>query len=218
MSYSVVVGNLQKPMNIKLTVIIISCLILTSCRQSEKSQETMKQAMDVYLYAELNDDIKIDSSLVLTNKALEFDDQNFSALNHKATLLFRKKDSKGLIQVADKLIELSDKPFYQGQKAMFLELEGEIDEANEYYSKAIEKYDDYLKTDTLNFDLLIEYVGILEASGDTTKANKILTNMKEMDFEDYQIEMIGLYKEQAVSKKQLIKYWAGEIEYEQIGE
>ena len=178
----------------------------------------MKQAMDVYLYAELNDDIKIDSSLVLTNKALEFDDQNFSALNHKATLLFRKKDSKGLIQVADKLIELSDKPFYQGQKAMFLELEGEIDEANEYYSKAIEKYDDYLKTDTLNFDLLIEYVGILEASGDTTKANKILTNMKEMDFEDYQIEMIGLYKEQAVSKKQLIKYWAGEIEYEQIGE
>ncbi|WP_184493403.1 tetratricopeptide repeat protein [Algoriphagus iocasae] len=178
----------------------------------------MEQAMDVYLYAELNDDIKIDSSLVLTNKALEFDDQNFSALNHKVTLLFRKKDSKGLIQVADKLIELTDKPFYLGQKAMFLELEGKIDEANVYYSRAIEKYDYYLKSDTLNFDLLIEYVGILEASGDTTKANKTLTDMKEMDFEDYQIEMIDLYKEQAVSKKQLIKYWTGEIEYEQIGE
>ncbi len=174
--------------------------------------------MDVYLYAELDDEIKIDSSLSLTIKALEYDDQNFNALNHKATLLFRKKDSKGLIQVADKLIELTDKPFYLGQKAMFLELEGEIDESNKYYSRAIEKYDDYLKTDTLNFDLLIEYVGILEASGDTTKANKILTDMKEMDFEDYQIEMIDLYKEQAVSKKQLIKYWTGEIEYEQIGE
>ena len=178
----------------------------------------MKQAMDVYLYAELDDDIKIDSSLSLTNKALEYDDQNFNALNHKATLLFRKKDSKGLIQVADKLIELTDKPFYLGQKAMFLELEGKIDESNKYYSRAIEKYNDYLKTDTLNFDLLIEYVGILEASGDTTKANKILTDMKEMDFEDYQIEMIDLYKEQAVSKKQLIKYWTGEIEYEQLGE
>jgi len=61
-------------------------------------------------------------------------------------------------------------------------------------------------------------VGILEASGDTAKANKILTVMKEMDFGDYQIEMIDLYKEQAVSKKQLMKYWTGEIEYEQIGE
>lgn len=178
----------------------------------------MKQAMDVYLYSDLNDDIKIDSSLALTDKALEFDDQNFNALNHKMTLLFRKKDSKGLIQVTDRLIELTYKPFYFGQKAMFLELEGEIDEANEYYSKAIEKYDDYLKTDTLNFDLLIEYVGFLEASGDTTKANKTLTDMKEMDFEDYQIEMIDLYKEQTVSKKELIKYWTGEIEYEQIGE
>lgn len=178
----------------------------------------MKQAMDVYFYSELEDYIKIDSSLSLTNKALEYDNQNFNAFNHKTTLLFRKKDSKGLIQVANKLIELTDKPFYLGQKAMFLELEGQIDKANEYYSKAIEKYDNYLKTDTLNFDLLIEYVGILEASGDTTKANKILTDMKEMDFEDYQIEMIDLYKEQAVSKKQLIKYWTGEIEYEQIGE
>jgi tetratricopeptide (TPR) repeat protein len=178
----------------------------------------MKQAMDVYLYAELEDNIKIDSSLSLTNKALEFDDQNIIALNHKATILFRKKDSKGLIQVADKLIELTNKPFYLGQKAMFLELEGKIDEANEYYSRAIIKYGDYLKTDTLNFDLWIEYVGIMEASGDTTKANKILSDMKEIDFEDYQIEMIDLYEKQAISKKQLIKYWKGEIKYEQIGE
>lgn len=178
----------------------------------------MKQAMDVYLYAELDDDIKVDSSLALTNKVLESDDQNLSALNHKATLLFKKKDSKGLIQVADKLIELTDKPFYLGQKAMILEFEGKIEKANEYYSKAIEKYDGYLKTDTLNFDLFIEYVEILEAYGDSAKADKILTDMKEMDFEDYQIEMIELYKEQAISKKQLIKYWSGEIKYEQIGE
>ena len=205
-------------MNIRLIVIIISSLILTSCRQPEKSKEAMKQAMDVYLYAELNDDIKIDSSLALTNKALKFDDINFSALNHKAILLFRKKDSKGLIQVADKLIELTGKPFYFGQKAMYLELEGKTQEAKEYYSRALKEYNEFLRSDTLNFDLMIEYVGILEASGDSLKADKILTEMKEMDFEDYQIEMIDLYKEQAVSKKQLIKYWTGEIEYEQIGE
>jgi len=42
--------------------------------------------------------------------------------------------------------------------------------------------------------------------------------MKDMDFEGYQLQMIDLYKEQAVSKKQLIKYWTGEIEYEQVEE
>ena len=191
---------------------------MTSCRQSEKSKEAIKQAMDVYLNAELNDDIKVDSSLALTNKALDFDDQNFRALNHKATLLFRKKDSKGLIKVADKLIELTDKPFYLGQKGIYLELEGKTQEAKEYYSRAIEKYEDFLISDTLNFDLMIEYVGILEASGNSLKADKILTEIKQMDFEDYQIHMVELYKEQAISKEQLIKYWTGEIEYEQIGE
>lgn len=177
----------------------------------------MKQAVDVYLSSELKEYIKIDSSLALTSKALDYDDQNFTALNHKSTLLFRKKDSKGLIEIADKLIELTGKPFYLGQKAMFLELEGDFQEAEKYYSRAIEKYQEYLKTDTSNFDLMVEYVGILEASGDTSKADKILTDMKEMDFEDYQIEMIDLYKEQAVSKEDIFKYWIGEIEYEQIG-
>lgn len=191
---------------------------MTSCRQSESSKELMKQAMDVYLYAELDDDIKIDSSLALTNKALEFDNQNYSALNHKATLLFRKKDSQGLIQVADELIELTDKPFYLGQKAMFLELEGKNLEAKEYYSRALKEYSAFLRSDSLSFDLMLEYVGLLEASGDSLKADIILSEMKEMEFEEYQMEMIDLYEEQVVSKKQLMKYWTGEIEYEQIGE
>ena len=191
---------------------------MISCRQSEKSEEVMEQAINVYLNPELNDGVKIDSSLALTNKAIELDNQNFRALNHKAILLFRKKDSKGLIQVADKLIELTDKPFYLGQKAMYLELEGDFQEAEEYYSRAIAKYQEYLKTDTLNFDLMMEYVGILEASGDTLKADKILNNMKEMDFENYQLEMLDLYKKESVSKEQLTKYWTGEIKYEQIGE
>ena len=205
-------------MNIRLIVLLISCLILTSCRQSEKSKEMMKQAMDVYLRAELNDDIKIDSSLAQTNKALEYDDKNLNALNHKAILLFRKKDSKGLNQLADQLFVLTGKPLYLGQKGMYLELEGKTQEAKEYYSRAIEKYKEYLRTDTLNFDLMLEYVGVLEASGDSLNADKILVDMKKMDFEDYQIEMIDLYKEQVVSKEQLIKYWKGEIEYDQIGE
>lgn len=182
-------------MNIRLTLVVICSVIIISCRQSEKSKEVMKHAIDVYLYSELNDSIKIDSSLSLTNKAIELDDQNFNALDHKATLLFKKKDSKGLIQIADKFIQLTEKPFYLGQKAIYLELDGNSKEAEQYYTKAITKYQEYVKTDTLNFDLMFEYIGILEASGDTLKANKILNDMKEMDFEDYQIDILEKYKE-----------------------
>lgn len=178
----------------------------------------MKQAMDVYLYSVLDDSVKIDSALSLTNKALELDDQNFNALNHKMILLFRKKDLEGLIQVVDIIIQLTEKPLYLGQKAMYLELSNKSDEAKEYYDKAIDKYQEYLKTDSLNFDLLIEYVGILEASDDTVKADKILNEMKQMYFEDYQKDILEIYKGQYVSKEQVFKYWKGEIEYDQIGE
>ncbi|MCB0459800.1 MAG: hypothetical protein KDC74_07285 [Flavobacteriaceae bacterium] len=179
----------------------------------------MKQAMDAYMNSELNDNVKIDSSLSLTNKAIEYNEQNINALNHKATLLFRKKDAKGLIEIADRLIQLRpEKPFYLGQKAIYLDLEGSSQEAKKYYEKAIDKYQDYLKKDTLNFDLMMEYVGILEASGDTLMADKTLNDMKEMDFNDYQKKILDLYKEQSVSKEQLLRYWNGEIEYDQIGE
>jgi len=202
----------------RFLILIISGFILTSCRQSEKSEEVMKQALNIYYRSKLNADAEIDSSFALTNKALELDDKNVSALNHKITLLFRKKNSKGLIKVSDKLIQLIDKPYYLGQKAMFLELDGKLNEAQEYYSKAIQKYEELLKTDTLNFDLMFEYVWILEAAEDTVKANKILTEMRELDFEDYQIEILDIYKEQSVSKEQVIKYWNGEITYDQIVE
>ncbi|MDR9399506.1 MAG: hypothetical protein RI562_10625 [Salibacter sp.] len=178
----------------------------------------MEKAMDVYLNSDLKDDIKIDSSLKLTNKALEFDDQNFGALNHKATLLFRKKDSKGLIQVVDKQIELTDKPFYLRQKAIYLELHGDSQKAAKYYSSAIAKYQEHLKSDTQNFDLMIEYLGALESSGDTLKADKVLSDMKKMDFKDYQKEILSLYKDQYVSKEQIFKYWKGEIKFYQIGQ
>ena len=206
-------------MRIKLILLAICCFTIVSCQQTEKSKEMMKQAMDAYMNSELNDNVKIDSSLSLTNKAIEYNEQNINALNHKATLLFRKKDAKGLIEIADRLIQLRpEKPFYLGQKAIYLDLEGSSQEAKKYYEKAIDKYQDYLKKDTLNFDLMMEYVGILEASGDTLMADKTLNDMKEMDFNDYQKKILDLYKEQSVSKEQLLRYWNGEIEYDQIGE
>ncbi len=192
----------------------MSFLALVSCRQPKKSKEMIKQAMSVYRNTELKDNVRIDSSLQLTNKALQFDDQNFNALNHKEILLIRKRDSKGLIEVADKLFHLTGKPLYLGQKALYLEFDGKPNEARVYYDRAIQKYQEYLKIDTLDFNLMMEYVGILEISGNTLKAKKILSQMKQMDFEEYQIKMIDLYKEQSIPKEQFLKYWKGEIKYD----
>lgn len=174
--------------------------------------------MDIYLFSELREDIKIESSLGLINKALRLDDENCLALNHKAIILFRKKDSKGLIRISDKLFQITDNPFYLGQKAIYLELEGKSRQAEEYYSRALDKYPKFLKSDTLNFDFMIEYIEILEASGATLKADKVLNDMKQMDFEDYQKEKLEVYKEESISKERIAKYWAGEIKYDEIPE
>lgn len=200
-----------------LYAILFLTLALTSCRQTEKSKEALSRAMDTYMNAELDEKTKIDSSLMLTNKALAYDDQNLDALHHKTTLLFRKKDLPGLLQVTDKLIELTDYPIYLGQKAMFLELDGKTEEAKVYYSQAIDGYDKLIQSDKQNFNLMLEYVDVLEGSGDSLKAESTLQELKDMHFENYSSDMIDLYREQVVSKKMLFQYWKGEIGYDQIG-
>lgn len=184
-------------MELRIIFLVFYCLIITSCRQTEKSKEVMKEAIDVYLSSDLANTIKIDKSLELTNKALMLDNQNISALTHKTTLLFRKKDINGLLQTVDDLIKLRpEKPYYLAQKALYLELRGDSSRATEYYNSALTKYQDHLKSDSIDFNLLLEYVGLLEVTGDTTSAKEILTKMQRMDFDDSQREILSMYKTQ----------------------
>jgi tetratricopeptide (TPR) repeat protein len=177
----------------------------------------MKEAMDVYLFSDLTDSAKVEKSLILTNRALELDDHNLAALSHKQTLLFIKKDIEGLLKTTDYLIKLMPKkPFYLGQKALYLELRGDSVKASAYYDKSVRMYQEYIKTDSLNFNLMMEYIGVLEASGDTTLANKTLDRMEKMNFDESQKEIIQFSKHQSSSKNNLKRYLKGEIEYTQI--
>ncbi|MFC6999042.1 tetratricopeptide repeat protein [Rufibacter roseus] len=177
----------------------------------------MEKAMDVYLSSELDDKIKIDSSFSLTSIALELDSKNIQALTHKTTLLYRKKDIEGLIRTVDELIVLKPEiPQFLGQKALFLELKGDTTLAKEYYARALNMYEDYLNKDSLNFDLRLEYIGMLEAAGDTASANREFELMKLKDYKDFQKDILDKYKDIYVSKEKLTKYWTGEISYEQI--
>lgn len=211
-------------MGLRITLLIIFCITVISCRQTEKSKEVMKEALDIYLSSDLADSDKIEKSLELTNRALELDNQNISALTHKTTLLFRKKDIDGLLQTVDDLIKLRpEKPYYLVQKAVYLELNGDNSTAIEYYDSALSKYQKHLKIDSLDFNLWIEYVGLLEITGDTTRTNEILTRMDNTNFNDSEKEILSVYRTQVhetqlLSKDKLKKYWTGEIGYEQIEE
>jgi tetratricopeptide (TPR) repeat protein len=182
----------------------------------------MKEALEVYINYDLADNDRFERSLELTNRALELDNQNISALTHKTTLLVRKKDIDGLLQTVDHLIKLRpEKPYYLVQKALFLESKGDSSLANEYYESALNKYQNHLKSDSLDFNLLLEYVGLLEVTGDTTSASETLAKMENMNIDDPHREILNVYenqihKRQSFSREVMAKYWAGEITYEQV--
>ena len=192
---------------------------MSSCALKENSNDLIEQAVNVFLSPDIEENIKIDSSLFLTNKALKIDNQNFDALSHKATLLFRKKDLSGLIQLTNEMINLRpDYPIYIRQLALLLEIRGNTNEAQKLYKQSIEGYQRLIKTDSNNFDLLLEYYGSLKASGDSIGADSLLANLKQKELEDYQNEILNQYKDQYISKNEIIKYWKGEINYDQLGE
>jgi hypothetical protein len=213
------VGKFNRDMLLRLFSLTISCFTIISCRQREMSTELMKRAMDVYLFSGLTDSAKVEESLILTNRALELDDHNLPAFNHKLTLLFIKKDIEGLLKTTDDLIQLMPKkPFYLGQKALYLELRGDSVQAREYYDKSVRMCLEYIKTDSLDFNLMMEYVAILRTAGDTTLANKTLQRMGKMDFDASQKKMIDMSRHESFSKDNLKRYLKGEIEFEQIVE
>jgi tetratricopeptide (TPR) repeat protein len=181
----------------------------------------MEEAMDVYLFSKDTNN-SIEKSLELTNRALELDDQNIAALTHKTTLLFRKKDIDGLLQTVDELINLRpEKPYYLVQKAFYLEVKGDSSGANRYYHSAQRKYRRHLEIDSLDFNSLLEYVGLLEVTGDTTSAGEMLTKMESMNFDDSEKQILSVYRSQVHSrqsytKEVLMKYWTGEISYDMV--
>lgn len=187
-----------------------------ACKQPEKSKQIMQEALNVYLDAKLSETKRVDSSLILTNKALRLDKNNFSALNHKTALLFRKKDVKGLIQNTEELIKLTNKPYYLGQKGVLLEFQGDTVNAKECYSRALNQYEQLLSNNQKNFDLQLEYATMLQMANDSAKASKVFQDLKSMDLEDYQIEIIDINKENLNFKEQMLKYLKGEIGYDQL--
>jgi len=204
-------------MNFKIQAILI-LLLLCSCSSSEESKGQLDEALFIYYQSELDEETKIDSSLILVNKALQFDDENFKAHSHKQELQFRKRDLKGIIETTDKLIKLRPNyPDLLGQKAFLLELVGDSITSKKLYQKSLSLYEEYIEEDDSDFNLKISYLGMLQASGDTTSANYLFKEMKENAETDWQRFTLEGWRKVVISNETIAKYWNGEIEYEEVG-
>ena len=157
-------------------------LATTSCQNKEASEELRWQAQQLYYSDELERETRADSALVLTNLALEEYDENISALEFKASLVFRTKDSLELIGVLDKLIEIRpDKPFFLGHKAMYLLFMGEENESLELLKRSFKMYEGYLQQDSTDIQLYYEYMNTLIYVGDTSRIFSIIHKRPDVD-------------------------------------
>ena len=72
----------------------------------------------------LDENIKIDSCLTIINKAIEIDNNNFSAYYNKSKFLTLKKDIKESIKNNQKMIELRpNQPLWKIQRGLFFDIE-----------------------------------------------------------------------------------------------
>lgn len=199
------------------SLLFLLTISVYSCVSSNTSEQLLEDALFIYYESELENQVKIDSSLVLINQALQLNNQSFKAHSHKRNLQFEKRDLNGHLTTTEKLIELRpDVPELLGSKAFLLELSGDTLKAKKLYQDALFMYEEYLQEDSLDFNLNIGYSGMLHMSGDTTSANAVLEKMEKSVSEDWQKMSIKAYRKDVITKKTLIKYWNGEIEYGEL--
>ncbi len=197
------------------TILVGSCCLM-SCDSKEKSDQLVKQAKDIYFFSNSDHKIKMDSSLKLINRAIRLNPDNLSAVDHKTLLLFLKRDSINLIPTVNRLIELDNRPARLGQKAMYLDLLNRDQEAEKHYNMSIDGYEEIINSSEPNFDLMIEYLGVLKMKEDTIKMNRVMTSMNNMPWADYQLQILEAYQEQTIAKEQLKRFWKGETGLEDL--
>lgn len=203
----------------RLITISLLILLFISCDDKKKSRELTNKAVEIYLDHQLKEEEKTEQSLALINSALSKDPENISALNHKRTLLFYKKDIDGLLELSDKFLEISPgSPFYLGQKALYLEIKGDIKLAKKYYEISILTYKQRLLKDSLNFDLHLEYMGILGLVSDSIAIDNLKKKLRNQKLEDYQYEMLDHMEEKQIfyPKEFMLNYFKGDINYDDI--
>jgi tetratricopeptide (TPR) repeat protein len=193
----------------KKILILTILLSITSCKEQEnESKELVKKANNFFMKSNLDEEAKIDSCLILINKAIEIDEDNFNAYYTKNKFLTFKKDIKESIKNNEKMLELRpNQPLWKMQRGLFFDIDGNKTEAEKYYEIGIAEYESLLKEELNNdFNLRMEYLSALEITGNIKKAEKELEKITR-DFPNN--EILKVYKEEYKfrTKEQLIEIW-----------
>ncbi|MEN8817016.1 MAG: hypothetical protein ABF274_09130 [Nonlabens sp.] len=177
-------------MKVNSALLCILAVLLFSCNTNQnefEAEEISVKAFEVYMDFSLDNDVRLDSALLLFDKALELDDQNFTALNNKIGIYAEKKDIKGLLDTNARLIEMfPERPLYKIQRGLFLLINKEIIKGEAILDQALIEYESQLKGDISNFDFNIEYIWALSANEKYDAAQAHLNLMKKHTYQDFQ--------------------------------
>lgn len=202
-SKTAVVGNLT----VRCFILILGVASLTCCRRREESAALLSKATDVYWSSDDDWETRADSSLRLTNRALELDPENWQALVHRGVIYFDQRDLSGLLRNADALIAASPDPMFIAQKGLLLELSGDTGSANRSYDLAIRECQDRFNKDSSDFGLRLNYVHLLQLVGDTLEARGHLARMAHMDLDDQEEQILSMVVLEENPKKVLREAW-----------
>ena len=192
----------------KLLILTIFLSIISCKGQENESRELVKKANNFFMESNLDEKVKIDSCLVLVNKAIEIDNKNFNAYYTKSKFLTFKKDIKESIKNNEKMVELRpNQPLWKMQRGLFFDIDGNKAEAQKNYQIGLAEYENLLKTELKNdFNLRMEYLTALETTGDLKKAEKELEKISR-DFPDNEILKVYKTEYKFKTKEQLIEMW-----------
>jgi hypothetical protein len=200
---------LQKKTIMKKLLILTLFLSIVSCNGQEKeAKDLVKKANDFFMKSKLEENVKIDSCLVLINKAIKIDESYFNAYYTKSKFLTWKKDIKESIKNNAKMIELRpQQPLWKIQRGLFYDIDGNKTEAEKNYKIGITEYENLLKTELKNdFDFRMEYLSALETKGEINMAKLELENISQ-DFPNNEILKVYKTEYKFKTKEELIALW-----------
>ncbi len=193
----------------KKLLILTLFLSIVSCNGQEKeAKDLVKKANDFFMKSKLEENVKIDSCLVLINKAIKIDESYFNAYYTKSKFLTWKKDIKESIKNNAKMIELRpQQPLWKIQRGLFYDIDGNKTEAEKNYKIGITEYENLLKTELKNdFDFRMEYLSALETKGEINMAKLELENISQ-DFPNNEILKVYKTEYKFKTKEELIALW-----------
>ena len=166
-----------------------------------ESIELNNQALEITI-SHSDDSMKIDSAISLLDKATVVDSLYFLGYANKMLFLMIKQDFPRLLETNKRIRELRpNQPNWVIQRALILELSGEIDKANREYKKGVSGYEQIIASEAnLSWEFELEYAQSLVMANHYDKAQKIINRLKK---ENPDLEIWEAFELQ--TKKELLK-------------